>query len=296
MFLRGCSERNTEKDMDRASIQAAFKKAGLTRLLKDVDVLVRPAIRLLPEPVEGRELPLGSSQLGGIPDLPADVVWPEWKGTPQSFIAQIRLGDVQAYDVEHLLPQQGMLWFFYDARQETYGTEQSDAGGWWTLYRENDAQLQRGQFPEKLPSESHFRSCALSFASELTLPQQPALELPDLDWQDEEIEKYEDVLEDLLQADEHGSTRHRLLGHPDTLQDDMRLQCQLATHGITDVDDPRVAELDQGSLDWRLLLQIDSDEQVNMRWASQGMLYSWIKEDQMRTRHFENTWFILQSE
>ena len=62
------------------------------------------------------------------------------------------------------------------------------------------------------------------------------------------------------------------------------------------MDDPRVTELEKNANEWQLLLQIDTDERIGMRWASSGMLYFWIKRDDLRSRSFEHTWLILQSE
>src|SRR5436309_15893649 len=116
--------------MDKTAVQAAFIAAGLTRQLKDVDVLARPSIRLLTTPFEESSLQVGVSKLGGLPDLPAGTPWPEWNGLPQSFIAQIHLDDLHSYDVQQILPRHGMLWFFYDALQQTFGASPEDAGGW----------------------------------------------------------------------------------------------------------------------------------------------------------------------
>ena len=76
----------------------------------------------------------------------------------------------------------------------------------------------------------------------------------------------------------------------------MRLQCQLVSHGITDETDPHAAELAKGAMDWLLLLQIDSDEHAGMRWGNAGMLYYWIKRDDLKAQHFDDTWLVLQSE
>ena len=65
---------------------------------------------------------------------------------------------------------------------------------------------------------------------------------------------------------------------------------------MTDANDPRVAELSKGAMDWQLLLQIDSDENAGMRWGNAGMLYYWIKRDDLKARHFDDTWLVLQSE
>jgi len=130
----------------------------------------------------------------------------------------------------------------------------------------------------------------------MTLPQQPELELPNFDWTDEEVHQYETLLSKFPDPADPAKIHHRMLGHPDTLQEDMRLQCQLVTHGVTSPNDPRIDELSKGASDWQLLLQVDSDEQAGMRWANAGMIYYWIKRADLQTRRFDETWLILQSE
>lgn len=283
--------------MDMAGVQAAFKAAGLSRVLKDIDALARPSIRLYATPAASASaLKLGASKLGGAPDLPTRLKWPEWNGLPQSFIAQIHLPELAAYDVNKVLPSQGMLWFFYDAQQQTYGDKPTDRGAWSVFFQDDeDLTLQRVPVPAALPAESKFQECALRFATEITLSQQPQLDIANFDWSDEEQEKYETLLSDLGTPDER-KLRHRMLGNPDTIQDDMRLQCQLNSNGVSDANDPRAKALAQGANDWRLLLQVDTDERIGMRWASSGMLYYWIRQSDLQARRFDGTWFVLQSE
>src|SRR6266699_4593953 len=248
--------------MDKTGIQAAFAASGLSRLLKDIDLVSRASIRLQTNPVNESTLSIGASKLGGMPDLPPEVSWPERKGLPQSFIAQIHLNEVRPYDTNKLLPQDGMLWFFYDAQQQTFGADPADLGGWRVIFMDGNSRgLQRTPAPAQLPAASQFKACNITFASEITLSQQPKLEIPNLDWTDAEQKQYETLLSTFPNAADHAMVHHRLLGHPDTIQDDMRLECQLASHGVKDISDPRATELSKGAMDWQLLLQIDSDEQ-----------------------------------
>lgn len=283
--------------MDKADVEAAFAAAGLPRLLKDIDYLAQASIRLYATRVDESTLGIGASKVGGSPDLPSGITWPEWKGLPQSFIAQIRLEDVHQYDVHKVLPDHGMLWFFYDAQQETYGADPADRGGWQVIFRDDTPiQLQRTPAPAALPAASQFHACSLRFASEITLSQQPQLEVPNADWTEEEQKKYEQLLSTFPNPADRALPHNRLLGNPDIIQEDMRLECQLATHGVTDINDPRVAELSQGVQNWQLLFQMDSDENAGMRWASNGMLYYWIQQADLSARHFDTTWLVLQSE
>jgi len=189
-----------------------------------------------------------------------------------------------------------MLWFFYDAQQQTFGDNPTDKGCWCVLFREELTGLQRTTPPAPLPTSSQFKACSIKFANEITLSQYPKLDVANFDWTDEEQKHYETLLSTFPNPEDHAAIHHRLLGNPDTLQDDMRLQCQLVSHGITDDSDPRAAEIAKGARDWLLLLQIDSDEHAGMRWGNAGMLYYWVKRDDLHAQHFDATWLVLQSE
>ena len=283
--------------MEKTDIEQAFIDAGLRSRVQAIDALTRNSIRLLPRPADESTLRPGDSRIGGTPDLPPGACWPEFNGQPQSFLAQVRLADVRSFDKDHLLPAQGMLWFFYDAGQQTFGEQPRDRAGWSVLFSDHpSAMLRRVVAPANLPVGSFFQSCALTFRNELTLALEPALELPDAHWSDQEQQAYERALDALQGSADRAQPRHRLLGYPDTIQDDMREQCQLVSQGVTASDDPRASALWAGAKDWRLLLQIDSDAAAKMRWANNGMVYYWIRQADLQARRFDAGWLVLQSE
>ncbi len=282
--------------MSRAETLAALAAAGLARVTPDLERLLAPSIRLTTSRTDEDKIAVGASKLGGLPDMPAGAAWPIGKGAPLAFITQIRLEDVRAFEAAQALPAAGLLTFFYDAAQQTYGSDPADRGGWQVLYAGDPAQLQRLTPPPTLPASARYAACAVTFAEELTLPQQPELELPQLDWTAEERARYEQVLASFPNPADHAAIHNRLLGYPDTLQDDMRLECQLAAHGVSSMDDPRAAQLARAALSWRLLLQVDSDEHAGMRWGDAGMLYFWIESDALQARRFGDTWVVLQSD
>ena len=47
--------------------------------------------------------------------------------------------------------------------------------------------------------------------------------------------------------------------------------------------------------DWRLLLQLDTDNDAGMMWGDTGVLYFWIREQDARAKDFSKVWVILQS-
>jgi uncharacterized protein YwqG len=282
--------------MDKAGVQAAFTAAGLSRLLKDIDFIAKDSIRLTTNIAGEYDISIGASRIGGVPDMPPDFKWPERNKIPQSFIAQIYLDDVHQYDTQGMLPTHGMLWFFYDAKQETYGADPADRGGWSVIFSDDYSGLQRIAAPANLPAESQFKACTVSFASEVTLSQNPKLEIPHFDWTDDEVKQYETFLSTFPNPDDHKAVHNQLVGNPQTIQDDMRLECQLASHGITDINDPRAAGISKGANEWQLLLQVDSDERNGMSWGSTGMIYYWITDADLKAHTFEHSWLVLQSE
>lgn len=283
--------------MNRADALAALSSTGLSGIARDLDSLMQDSIRIAARPADEASLSIGASKLGGEPDVPAGAAWPTGKGSPLSFIAQIRLADVLTFDTQHALPPTGLLSFFYDATQQTYGADPADRGGWSVLYKMGDrAALQRLPAPVTLPAAARFKPCAVTFSGEVTLPQQPELDMPNLAWTADQKQAYENALATFPSQADRALPHHRLLGNPDTIQDDMRLECQLAANGVSDASAPAAAPLEAGANNWCLLLQVDSDDTVGMRWADAGMLYFWIERDALAARRFDNVWVVLQSD
>jgi uncharacterized protein YwqG len=283
--------------MNRADVAKLLAGAGLERVAADIQQIMQGSLRLSIAAIGDDRLPVGASKLGGQPDLPTGSVWPGWKGLPMSFIAQIRLADTGAYPWASALPRSGLLSFFYDARQETYGADVGDRGGWQVRYTDGDpAHLRRLPVPNDLPAAAQFSAGNIAFSVEPTLPALPANFLPSIKWTPDEVKRYEDLLANFPSPAAHTLAQHRLLGHPNQLQDDMQLQCALLANGVATRDDPRAAALAKTTAQWRLLLQVDSDERLGMKWATAGMLYYWIEQRALESRRFDRTWLVLQAD
>jgi uncharacterized protein YwqG len=280
------------------AVAAALDKAGLQRIAANLPSLLRPSIRLLTQPTDDATLAVGTSKVGGMPDLPAGSQWPVGKGAPLSFVAQIRLEEVHSLSAAAELPPAGLLTFFYDAHQSTYGASPDDRGGWQVIFTPpaHMASVARMAPPLGLPTSAWFTACAVTFSEEATLPTQLALDAPTVAWSEDDETRYEAFLTQFTTQADPKEPRNRLLGHPDTIQDDMRSECQLAANGVTDANDPRAKALAAGNLNWRLLLQLDSDYHAGMRWADAGMLYFWIEDTALKAEKFDNTWVVLQSD
>jgi uncharacterized protein YwqG len=277
----------------RAAFRERLVAAGLGHHAASLEALIRPSIRLSSQLVFESEIEVGQSKLGGRPDVPPAFEWPSYEGLPQSFIAQVNLDEVHACDREHVLPAGGLLSFFYDSQQRVWGFDPAEDGAWLVHYTADSATVERRDLPADLPDEGRYR--ALRFHPELELTYAP--------WEFSEVAavlltREERVTYAELIDAEYGPI-HRLLGHPEPVQGDMQLEAQLVSHGLycgdsRGYDDRRAAELEPGAVEWRLLLQIDSEDDAGMMWGDVGRIYYWMHREDLASERWEKARLILQ--
>jgi uncharacterized protein YwqG len=243
----------------------------------------------------------GKSHQGGMPDLPAGFQWPEHSGRPLDFLLQVNCAETAEFDLEIALPQAGLLTFFYDLEEQPWGYDPDDLDGYKVAYFEDSSDL----WLHPIPAQSkHLPTCALQFSACLTAPSpwSRAYEnlLSKMAFTPEEEDNYFEFIGKLNEMADLKGGQHRLLGYSANLQGDMQLEAQLVTHGINcggpeGYRSAQAKALEAGADDWRLLLQIDSDRTANLTWGDAGMLYFWIRQEDLRARAFERVWMELQS-
>ena len=255
---------------------------------------LRNAIYLLPEE---RECPVGCSKLGGCPDLPRGLAWfRRDNGRPLSFLAQIDLAEAAALDSQQELPHSGMLYFFYDNSMEDGGTpwgfDPADRDGFKVYWYDGDrTALERREAPEELEAlegDTVFTEAALTFRSGQELPDPESDLVQDCDIPEEEVDDF------FAYLDENEEPETKLLGHSRCVQSGMELECEAVTRGAylggTEgwLREARLAK------PWRLLFQLGSEDSADMMWGDCGMLYFWIRAEDLKARNFDRAWMILQ--
>ena len=78
----------------------------------------------------------------------------------------------------------------------------------------------------------------------------------------------------------------------------MQLDCELVANGLSlpaGYDDPRAQALEATAADWRLLLQLDNDDELNVGWGDAGRLYFWIRRQDLARCNFDHTWTLWQT-
>jgi uncharacterized protein YwqG len=259
--------------------------------------LARGAVALRPSGPEDKRLSM--SRLGGLPALPTAVPWPKRNGRSLSFIAQIELSSQPKVAAQEGLPAEGLLLFFYDAEQSTWGFDPKDTGSFAVIYApESTPATDVAEWPDDLPEHAQYRACNLTSEETVALPPWDSVLVEDLGLDREQLDAYQDVLE-AASGEDAWSSRGLLGGYPDQIQGDMMVECALVAAGLycgdsTAYHDPRLPTFRKQARDWRLLLQVPSAESAGMMWGDVGCLYYWIREDDLRARRFERAWMILQ--
>ncbi|HEX6798786.1 MAG TPA: YwqG family protein [Ktedonobacterales bacterium] len=293
--------------MNRDEIQQRIRHLHLERLAEEIDRRMLPGIRLQAQVVSGDVLPLGSSKLGGQPDLPPGIDWPVWKGTPLAFLGQFRLPELSEFDVDGSLPGDGLLYFFYEAESQPWGGVPDDRGGWQVFYHTGSADaLYRHNLPTTLPQYSQLAPHHIGYEVVVTVP--------DLDVIEQEAGLSEDEVTEYFRLEsEANKYTHQLLGHPASIQGPMHLWCELCSggHSFDEVlgPDSRLTpagkELQSVAFqNWRLLLRLDAlqttsfsikGKPLRQDWALGGLIYFWIRGDALARCDFSNVWFQLQT-
>jgi uncharacterized protein YwqG len=281
-----------------SQLQQLAARNGLLRLERKLFELMLPGIRLFLSPASDAQIPVGASKMGGAPDLERGQTWPisHSAGYNESmvFIAQVNLKDLADQDIEHLLPAEGLLAFFYAAAELPTGDAPEVRDAWKVLYTAN-TDLHRVSTPDGV---TVYTPSTVKWALQYMLPPSDSAAIEALNLDADESDLYDALRDDLAATQGHeNEPQHWLLGYPYQLQDNIQLQCQTAPQGLygeISSDDRNWKRNLQESMRWHLLLQVDSDRRLKMRWGSGGMLYFCIHEEALRKRQFNDSWLVFQ--
>jgi uncharacterized protein YwqG len=281
---------------------------------------MKPAIQITTH----KDTSLSKSFFGGLPKVPKNFEWPYWDSTPSrldeikyaekkylecktdywkdqleksqkqllepliplTFLGQVHLDEVPRNVQFPNLPSSGILYFFCDCTLYPPGWRASSKGSCQVIYVEETSELQTLPFPnamfEKFRDDPWFRDdlvghqsedsrCSLSFTPQLS---------PSTTYFDE--------------------PKHLLFGDAMVIQEPMEEMCQLCFHGFDayeyhmDSEVAHLAHLREGVEDWQLLLQLDCDDNLDWEWGDAGMVYFWIRSQDLEQQNFSNVWWELQ--
>jgi len=216
------------------------------------------------------ELPVGASKLGGRPDLPDGVDWPETDDAwPHSLVAQIDLATVRSPE----LPPDGLLSFFRDPDQQAMeGRGPHDRPAWQVFYTPAGTPLTRRDWHPDVTEQNRFPAMRLV----------PAQAGPH--W----------LLGDPAD-DAAGEKEYAQLAANGIDCYDGAMRWNPEEENWFEVDDSEIDDLLGDAHGWRVLLRVQGQPEIQMGWARSpvGFLYYLIRVDDLAARRFAAAWSLL---
>jgi uncharacterized protein YwqG len=260
---------------------------------------LRPAIRLVAVPTPDHKIPVGVSKFGGAPDLPRGFEWPIWRNQqgevrPLGFYAQIALADMNNVAQAALnLGDGGLLSFFcdyaFDGLNGIMGLMPWEQAG-SRIARSAASQLARHSSRGQVWPSAAFIPVPI-----WTWPQEiEGVEVPDSEFDalDALTRDYESVI---LAGRQSG--QHQLGGHASFIQHPVEEEVVQALY-VNDDHGQFVRERWETAkskvAEWRLVLQIDSDDGLDVMWGDVGMLYWAARQKDIDQDNWSNAMFNFQ--
>ena len=248
------------------------------------------------------------TRFGGRPDVPPGFQWPVFEGErfdgevkvrPLTFLAQFNCGELAPWDSEHLLPDRGLLSFFYEAEVQPWGYDPRDRGGARVFWFEDTDLLSPADFPAEMEDYCKFPMIRIQAR------QAPSWPGPE-DFFSGGLEETEDGDFDAARealGEEDPEVCSKLLGWPNVIQNSMAAQCDLVTQGYylgrtwDDVPPEIRKRAEESALDrWQLLFQLDvvEGDDFCLMFGDSGRVYFYIPREDLPARRFDRVWAILQ--
>ena len=253
---------------------------------------------------------LGATRFGGQPDVPPDFVWPTYEGEsydnvvkdrPLTFLAQFNCAELAQFDKEHLLPDHGLLSFFYETDTQCWGYDPNDKGCARVYWFEDMSALSAADFPADMGEDFKFPMVKIQIAQKTSYPSWTDFSevFPD----EKDYDAFDLVWNEL--TDETPENRSQLLGWPDVIQNSMFNECDLASqgyylgdgHGWNKIPKAIRQQAEETARDrWMLLFQLDIVElgDFELMFGDCGHIYFYITKEDLAARRFDRIWLILQ--
>jgi uncharacterized protein YwqG len=276
-------------------LKYSLDAVGLQRVSQSILELSEPAIRFETTAEQEASMQVGTSKVGGFPDLPPGFPWPECQGRALDFLAQINLTELSGFEGSEQLPPTGILFFFFGMQGDPFHHPLEDASSWRVLFIDDPVSALEQRIPPGGDEFHCYDPCRVLFSQEWTIPAFESKLFDSLKLNEQEQSAYLEMLEE----HEIGGIVNRILGHPAPIQGDVQLECQFASHGLDSRNlsiKHRILRmlLAGGYRNWQLLLQLDSDDNAGMNWVDSGRLYFLIRERDLRVHRLDRVWLILQ--
>ena len=304
--------------MENNELRQTIADFGLGDIANKLCQLALPAITVK---TSDDEPEFGYSRLGGIPDLPETIQWPQKDGEHYLFVGQINLSELPQAIPD--FPQTGWLFFFVGLDEPAYDVEHK------VFHYEGRLDDLR---PVSPPTEESVNPDYGKVFTPVKLTFGTATSIPDLS----EDPSYDDYYDDLCQLQQEliFPGECRLFGYPETWNGNPAVDAQLCANGfkehifdthksLADAEKEVSESLENGdegiieyrkkwfesfkgfvkekdeqiaqAKNWQVLFQVSSVDEANMCWWDAGLLTFMIDTTHLKKGDFYHTYACIQS-
>ncbi len=263
---------------------------------KNVNRLIKDSIECVFDYDGKVPVSLGMSKFGGMPHVYKDFKWPCTDNSePLTFFCQINCTEISKYDKDSLLPDEGILYFFYNFKSDgslTGGKENE----YQVMYSPNSSSVFSRDYPDNYNENCKFDELALTYRLRESVPNFEEFNLffnSDKDYFDED--DYFSVVKKYFPDTENDESVTKLLGYADCIQQENLSACEseyrLRKNIIIDYSQftkEQYNDFIKSSEEWLLLFQLDSilNEDMFITFGGGGRLYYYIKRKDLLNRDF----------
>ena len=261
---------------------------------EDLIKMIRPTIGIKTKTREDKNIKIGTSKIGGKPDLPQDFIWPKVNNKSMLFCAQYNLSELTKFDNENILPGNGFFYIFLgldDQYKEFNGINQE----FKFLYSKSE-KLIRTYFPKDLGENHSFKTALIEYFQFYTIPDDQNHNLFEMDKRYEDLNFYfneptEDLIADLYPDMDN---LHQILGYDRHIQSSALYDFASKELGLYGADSSEFHNRRNDILELastlELLLQLDCyDSNSDMtRFGGSGTYYFGISKNDLKNQNFSN--------
>lgn len=274
-------DKKLEKFLGNPSVdEIKFNEKRVSHYMKLLKSLRRNSVQISLAENSNVPLPAGCSKYGGRPDVADDFQWPhDTSGRPLSLLLQIDCADLAPLDREGLLPSSGQLYFFYELSKMNRSGQKNAVQ---VIYNDQpSSQLHPLDYPANLDKKYQLQECRLQFFQRRSIPSIEELgHLTDKPFNDKYRFEYEEAFDRLEESWTGIEGIGSMLGFAFLIQE------------------PIVDDLSDNVL----LLELDSSEYWpkddktphDLTFGDHGIIYFYIKREDLQARRFDSIKFALQ--
>ncbi|MBU2902733.1 DUF1963 domain-containing protein [Maribacter dokdonensis] len=263
----------------------------------ELSELIQPTVGVKTIAKDDRDINIGSSKIGGKPDLPINFNWPKMDNEFLTFCAQYNLEEINIYDVSNKLPASGIIYVFIYIDKE-WPVFLNKKNSYKVIFQENTDELIRTEFPLNYFSEGIFEPSKIEYFESYTMPDDESTILKNFQDSYEDFHDFYDSTYEYIQhlTELDIDSFHQVLGYDRSIQSSVTYSFAEIELEITSQDEwnTKKSEILELSKKYQLLLQLETDGNNLDKFGGSSTIYFGIDPKDLKMKNFDNVIMAFQ--